>query len=66
MNLIEYDFDCSNDILRIDLSEKSKSNVLSVSEELLNRDDVLYAGPDFKMSLYSTEPNDTFSSSQWH
>lgn len=65
MNLIEYDFDCSNDILRIDLSEKSKSNVLSVSEELLNRDDVLYAGPDFKMSLYSTEPNDTFSSSQW-
>lgn len=36
VNLIEYDFDCSNDILRIDLSEKSKSNVLSVSEELLN------------------------------
>ena len=65
VNLIEYDFDCSNDILRIDLSEKSKSNVLSVSEELLNRDDVLYAGPDFKMSLYSTESNDTFSSSQW-
>ena len=51
--------------LCIKLKEKSKENVLKVISELIKRDDVLYAGPDYLISIASTTPHDPDISSQW-
>ena len=46
-------------ILSVDLKEKSKQNVLSVIEELQDRDDIYYVGPDY-VTYAATIPNDEF------
>ncbi len=45
-------------VLSLDLSNSSKEYVLDTIDELIKRDDVLYAGPDYKLSLSSTIPNE--------
>ena len=52
-------------VLRILLREKSKENVLNVINELIKRDDVIYAGPDYIMHSASTSTNDCLIDEQW-
>lgn len=54
-----------NRILKLELEEKSKENVLDVIKQLEKRPDVLYAGPDNFFSIASTPPNGDYSSQQW-
>ncbi|MBQ7275991.1 MAG: S8 family serine peptidase [Bacilli bacterium] len=51
--------------LCIKLKEKSKEKVLNTIKELMKRDDVIYAGPDYIMNIKSATPNDLYVSSQW-
>lgn len=44
-------------ILNLELKDKSKEGVLSAIKELEKREDVLYAGPDYKISLGNCESN---------
>lgn len=55
-------------ILSIELKEKSKENVLDAISELEQRDDVLYAGPDYSLSIVPIivpNPNETEFSPEW-
>lgn len=52
-------------VLCLELGINSRENALSVIDELILRDDVLYAGPDRIISVCSTSANDTFSDDQW-
>ena len=52
-------------ILSIKLEEKSKQNVLDVIDVLIQRDDVIYAGPDYLMEMTSGEENSSEDTSQW-
>lgn len=54
-----------NQIICLELADKGKENVLAAIKALQSRDDVMYAGPDYVMTLCSTTPNDTFQSTQW-
>lgn len=51
-------------ILKIDLSVKSKQAVLDAVKELEQREDVLAAHPDY-IKRYDTVPNDTYYYKQW-
>ena len=42
-------------ILSLEIGERSKENVLSVIKKLEKRDEILYAGPDYKISLENCE-----------
>lgn len=57
-------------VLCLELDTNNKENVLSVIEELMKHDDVMYAGPDFAMELRSSETStntlsDPYDSQQW-
>ena len=53
-------------ILQLDLSQKSKENVLETIKQLEKRDDILYAGPDYIMKFFSVpSPVPTYYSQQW-
>lgn len=52
-------------VLSVELSTNSKENVLNVIDELIKYDDVIYAGPDYKITIASNMPNDTLWPSQW-
>ena len=52
-------------ILSVKLNKNSKENVLEMVDKLMERSDVYYASPDYKMSTCSTYSNDTYSSTQW-
>lgn len=52
-------------VLSLELEESSKEYVLEAIDELMKRDDVLYAGPDYEISIASTTPNDYNSTDQW-
>lgn len=52
-------------ILSIELQEHSKQNVLDAIDELIQRDDVIYAGPDYLMEMASSTSNDTRVGEQW-
>lgn len=54
-----------NKVLCLELANNSKSNVLNVIKDLIQREDVIYAGPDYKMAISSTIPNDSLLESQW-
>ncbi len=57
-----------NQILCIELEQPGKDNVLAAIEELQRRDDVLYAAPDYVISLSATTntaTNDPNVSEQW-
>lgn len=47
-----------NKALSLELTNGTKEYVLETINELIKRDDVLYAGPDYKISIASTTPND--------
>ena len=59
------DIENYNRILCVELNKNSKENVLNVIEELSKRDDVIYAGPDYKLKICSTIPNDPYINDQW-
>lgn len=52
--------DTYNQVLCIELEEGGKENVLAAIDELMARDDVVYAGPDYMVTLCATEPHDTY------
>ena len=52
-------------VLNLELESSSKENVLDVIEELMKRNDVLYAGPDYEISIESTTPSDYDANIQW-
>lgn len=54
-----------NQIICLELADKGKENVLAAIKALQSRDDVMYAGPDYVMSLCSTTSNDTYQAEQW-
>ena len=54
-----------NKVLSIELTNGSKEYVLETINELIKRDDVLYAGPDYEISIASTSPNDYNETTQW-
>lgn len=45
-------------VLCLNLKSSSKENVLKTIDKLMKRDDVLYAGVDYKISAATTIPND--------
>ena len=49
-------------VLCLNLKNSSKENVLKTIDELIKRDDVLYAGVDYRISAVTTIPNDYNSS----
>lgn len=52
-------------VLSLELRNSSKEYVLDTIKELIKREDVLYAGPDYKISISSTIPNDYNVDTQW-
>lgn len=52
-------------ILCLDLTERSKANVLEVIAELEKVPGILYAGPNYIMELDSTIPNDAYYDDLW-
>jgi len=55
-------------VLCLELNQSGKQNVLDTIKVLMQRDDVIYAGPDYAMELRSessVSPNDTYYNSQW-
>lgn len=54
-----------NKVLCLELANNSKSNVLNVIKDLIQREDVIYAGPDYKIAISSTIPNDSLLENQW-
>ncbi len=54
-----------NQIIKIDLEDAGKQNVLDAIKELEKRDDILIAQPNYIYSVCSTTPNDPNVSYQW-
>lgn len=54
-----------NQIICLELAASGKENVLKAIKVLQARDDVLYAGPDYTMTLFSSTINDTHENDQW-
>lgn len=54
-----------NRVLCLELEDSSKNYVLDVIEELMQREDVIYAGPDYEISVTSTTPSDYNTNIQW-
>ena len=62
-----YDVDLEkfNQILCLELKNPGKQNVLNAIKILEKHPDVKYAGPDYYMTLFSGETNDTYVDEQW-
>ena len=62
-----YDVDLEkfNQILCLELKKPGKQNVLNAIKVLEKHPDVKYAGPDYYMTLFSGETNDTYVDEQW-
>lgn len=54
-----------NKVLCLNLKDPGKENVLAAIKLLSKRVDVIYAGPDYIMTLDATTPNDSYYSQQW-
>lgn len=54
-----------NQILCLELKTPGKQNVLNAIKVLEKHPDVKYAGPDYYMTLFSGETNDTYVDDQW-
>ena len=52
-------------VLSLELTNSSKEYVLETIDELIKLDNVLYAGPDYQITLSSTIPDDTELENQW-
>lgn len=59
------DEDNFRQIIKLELPEKSKENVLKVIKQLEKIDGVIYAGPDYITSPDATSASDTSFSDQW-
>ena len=57
--------DAFNQVLCVEIDNCGKENVLAAIEMLMQRDDVLYAGPDYVLTLCSETPDDTYYEEQW-
>ena len=57
--------DSYNPILSLKLSQPGKANVLRAIELLNQREDVIYAGPNYIYSLASSTANDQYYNDQW-
>lgn len=62
--IYDIDEESFHQVLCLTLSEPGKENVIKASKMLMQRPDVIYAGPDYKMEIEAT-PNDPYYSSQW-
>jgi len=64
---MEINGDAYRRILKLELAEPSKENVLEAIQLLEERTDVIYVGPDYAMKLCTTIPNDSYylNGSQW-
>ena len=61
----DVDLDSFRRVLCLKLNRADKQNVLDVIAQLENREDVLYAGPDYIMTVHATTPNDPYEGSQF-
>lgn len=52
-------------VLCLQLGYSSKEYVLEVIDELMKREDVYYAGPDYELAMTSITPNDYDSVNEW-
>lgn len=59
-----YNFSNYHQILKINLTDKSKENVLNLIKKLEERDDVLAAYPNY-IQIQDSIPNDTYYNTQW-
>ena len=64
-NLSETKLKAKKRVLSLELINSSKEYVLETINELIKREDVLYAGPDYKITLASTVSNDYYQDDQW-
>jgi len=53
-------------VLCLELNEKGKEKVLSAIATLEKKDDIVYVGPDYVMSIGSTTRNDPYYELQWN
>ena len=51
--------------LCLTLEEKGKQNVLDTIAAVIKHPDVIYAGPDYIIHTFATEPNDPYLDEQW-
>lgn len=52
-------------IMRLELKKKTKENVLHAIEVLQQREDILYAAPNYIYSIASTTPDDPYYVAGW-
>lgn len=62
LNGQEQDF---HQIYCMKLSSQGREKVYEAIERLNKMEDILYAGPDYQMTVFSTTPNDLYYSYQW-
>lgn len=62
-----YDVDTESfhEVLCLQIGTPGKENVLKAIDTLMEREDVIYAGPDYALSVCASEPNDTYYGQQW-
>lgn len=64
-SFFDVDEDSFNRVLCIELTETGKDKVLEAMDALMERDDILYAGPDYEITITSVTPNDALYTYQW-
>ena len=52
-------------VLCLTLEEKGKQNVLDTIASVIKHPDVIYAGPDYMIHPFATQPNDPYRNNQW-
>lgn len=63
-NFFDVDATSFHQVLCLTLDEPGKGNVLNAIEVLMKRQDVIYAGPDYEITI-SAVPNDEYYQYQW-
>ena len=53
-----------NQVLCVELLEPGKENVVAAIKSLSARSDIIYAGPDYEISLFAVTPNDPYYNQQ--
>lgn len=61
----QVDTDSFHQVLCLTLKDPGKDQVLSAIDDLMQREDVIYAGPDFVVSCCSTSPQGAYCDEQW-